>query len=92
MRENCREATSSCSCRGEIRFYGEESGATDAGLIDIRHNVKLWGLDCEVKRHAELSALEVHKDKTPIEISEMVLAEKWDVKMREQLYALHPSN
>ena len=44
------------SCRGEIRFYGEESGATDAGLVDIRHNVKLWGLDCEVKRHAELSA------------------------------------
>ena len=80
------------SCRGEIRFYGEESGATDAGLIDVRDNVKLWGLDCEVKRHAELSAMEENKNKTPTEISEMVLAEKWDVKMREQLYALNSSN
>ena len=38
-------------CRAEIRWCG----ATDAGLRDVRDNVRLWGLDDEIKHHAELS-------------------------------------
>ena len=30
--------------------------------------------------------MEVHKDKTPIEISDIGLAEQWDLKMRKELY------
>ena len=71
-------------CRAEIRWYG----ATDGGLRDIRDNVKLWGLKSEIALHAKLSAMEEHKDKSAIEISEMVLAEKLDVKLKERLYKL----
>jgi len=71
-------------CRAEVRWYG----ATCAGLRDVRDSVHLWGLKCEIARHAELWAMEEHKDKSAIEISEMVLDEKWDVKMKEALYAL----
>ena len=69
-------------CRAEIRWYG----ATDVGLRDVRDNVRLWGLKCEIKRHAELSAMEEHKDKSAIEISEMVLAEQWDIRKRDELH------
>jgi hypothetical protein len=31
-------------CRAEICWYG----ATDAGLRDIRPNVRLWGMQCEI--------------------------------------------
>ena len=36
--------------RGEVRWYG----ATDAGLMDVRWNVRQWGMRCEIQRHAEL--------------------------------------
>ena len=55
--------------------YGMFAGATDAGLCDVRDNVRLWGLQREIDCHTELSAMEVHNDKTPIEISNIVLAE-----------------
>ena len=48
--------------------------------------MRLWGLKCEIERHAELSKMECHKDKSVVEISEIVLAERWDLKMRRQLY------
>jgi len=38
-------------------------------------------MDCEIKRHKQLS--DMHVDKSPIEISEMVLEERWDLKMRK---------
>lgn len=41
-------------CRAEIRWYG----AFDVGLRDVRPLVKMWGLKCEIKRHAELSAMD----------------------------------
>ena len=44
-------------------------------------------MDCEIKRHKQLS--DMHVDKSPIEISEMVLEERWDLKMRKMLYQLH---
>ena len=69
-------------CRAEIRWYG----ATDAGLRDVRSNVRLWGLKCEIDRHAELTAMPMHKNKTATEISEIVLAERWDLKKRRELY------
>ena len=68
--------------RAEVRWFG----GTDDGLRDVRDNVRLWGLKCEIERHAELSKMECHKDKSVVEISEIVLAERWDLKMRRQLY------
>ena len=69
-------------CRGEIRWYG----ATDNGLRDVRDNICLWGMNCEIKRHQELSGKEENKNKSPIEISEMILNERWDLNMRRQLH------
>jgi len=70
-------------CRAEIRWYG----ATDDGLIDIRDDIYRWGLDCEIELHKKLSAMEEHTGKTAIEISEMVLDERLDLKLRKELYA-----
>ena len=69
-------------CRAEVRWYG----GTDAGLVDVRGNVRLWGLQCEVERHAALSAMEEHRGKSAVEISEIVLGERWDLKKRQELY------
>ena len=33
-------------CRAEVRWYG----ATNAGLRDVRDNIRLWGLQCEIDR------------------------------------------
>lgn len=74
------EVSSDRPCRAEIRWYG----ATDSGLKDVRPDVRLWGLNCEIKLHAELSA--EHPDKTPTEISEMVLDRRLDLQMRKELY------
>ena len=79
---NPQDAKRNRPCRAEIRWYG----ATDAGLVDVRGNIRLWGLTCEIDRHEQLSAMDEHKGKTPTEISEIVLAERWDIKMRKQLY------
>lgn len=67
-------------CRAEVRWYG----ASDAGLRDVRDNIRLWGLESEIKRHAELT--EQHRTKSPTEISDMVLDEGISLKKRKQLY------
>ena len=69
-------------CRVEIRWYG----ATYTGLRYVRDNVNLWGLNCEIKRHKELSDENENKNKSPVEIIEMVLNERWDLRMRKELY------
>ena len=57
-----------------------------SGLQDVRSNVRLWGLQCKVDRHADLSAMEENVGKSALEISEIVLAERWDLKKRKELY------
>ena len=69
-------------CRAEVRWYG----ATDAGLRDVRDNVRLWGMKSEIARHAELSAMPENKNKTPLEISIMVLNEDWPLRKRKRMY------
>ena len=69
-------------CRAEVRWYG----ATDEGLRDERGNVRIWGLNCEIDRHAVLSAKPENKNKSAIEISKLVLAERMDLQMRKELY------
>ena len=71
--------------RAEIRWYG----ATDAGLWDVRENVQLWGMDCEIERHDVLSAMEENKDKSRTEVSDMVVKQRWDLKRRKEIYELH---
>ena len=53
-------------------------------VVDVRVNARLWEMQCEIERHAELST--VHLGKSALEISEMVLAEDWPLKMRKELY------
>lgn len=72
-------------CRAEIRWYG----ATDAGLSDVRGSINLWGYKCEKERYAQLRSMEEHKDKSEVEIGEMALNERWDLKLREELYQMH---
>ena len=48
--------------RAEVCWYG----GTDDGLRDVRGNVRLWGLQCEIDRHAELSKKECNKDKSAV--------------------------
>ena len=69
-------------CRGEVRWYG----ATDDGLRDVRGDIRLWGLKSEIELHKKLSAMEEHRNKTPTEISELVLAERLDLKKRQELF------
>ena len=59
-------------CRAEIRRYR----ASDAGLRGACSNVKLWGMQCEIACHAQLSKMPEHLNKTPTEISELVLDER----------------
>ena len=69
-------------CRVEVRWYG----ATDSGLRDVRDNVRLWGMKSEIDLHAKLSSMDEHKNKTSVEISELVLSERLDLKKRKELY------
>ena len=63
-----------------MRWYGGK----DDSLVDVRANVRLWGMQCEIDRHAELST--AYLGKSALEISEMVLAENRPLKMRKELY------
>ena len=72
-------------CRAEIRWYG----ATHAGLSDVRGSIQAWAYKCEIERHSQLRAMEQHKEKSVEDISEMVLNERWDLKLREDLYKRH---
>ena len=38
------------------------------------------------ERHTALYAMDEHRDKSIKEISEFVLNERWDLKMRKELY------
>ena len=48
----------------EICWYD----ATDAGLVDVRPTVELWGLDAEVKRWRELRLSEYNAALSNLEI------------------------
>ena len=63
-------------CRAEIQWYG----VRDVGLRDVCSNVRLWGMQCEIDRQAELSKLPERSNKTPADISELVLDERLDLK------------
>lgn len=77
-------------CRAEVRWYG----AIDTGLRDVRPDVHLWGLRCEIELHAEMTKQEQQKkekDKkytplTPTQISDIILDMELDVKYRKELY------
>ena len=60
-----------CPSRAEIRWYG----GSDDGLVDVRGNVSMWGTNREIKRFEDLRSLDEHKDKSDIDIGEMVLEE-----------------
>ena len=48
--------------------------------------MNIWGMNSEIKRHKELSVEDENKSNSPIEISEMVLNERWDLRMLEKIY------
>ena len=43
-------------------------------------------MQCEVDRHTELSAMPENEGKSRVDISEMVLDERWDLKRRRDIY------
>lgn len=51
------ESTDGKWCRGEVRWYGK----TAPGLRDVRGDVHLWGMQCEIDLHKKLSGIEEHK-------------------------------
>ena len=63
----------------ETSYYG----VTDSGLRDARANMRPWGLEFEIERCAELTTIPTH-EKNATEISEIVLAERWDLKKRRE--------
>ena len=69
-------------CKAEIRWFG----GIDDGLVDIREEVDLWGMDAEVALWHEL--WEKHPDKSKLAISKMVLdanlPEKYGREHREK--------
>ncbi len=67
-------------CKAEIRWYG----ATDDGLVDVRPEVDLWGLESEIARWHELRNKECNKNLSKTEVSELVLAEDWPSKLRKK--------
>ena len=65
-------------CKAKIRWYG----AIDAGLINVRPKVEMWGLDVEIERWADLRALDSNVHLSDTDISELVLEEDWPSKMK----------
>ena len=71
-------------CRAEVRWYE----ATDDGLRDVWGNICLWGLKSKIDLHERMSTTDEHKNKTAIEISELVFAERLDLKNCRELYRI----
>jgi hypothetical protein len=68
-------------CRSEVRWYG----ATEHGCLDVRGQVDKWGTQNEVRRFHELFNKAEHKNKTTIDIGQMVLDEDWPERERDDL-------
>jgi hypothetical protein len=81
-RDNGKETDFGRPCRAAVRLFG----ATDVGLDDVRGDVSLWGLNEEVTKFQQLSAMEEHKNKSPQEIGEMVLSMNMPYVFRKELY------
>ena len=62
--ESKKSSKGRCS-RTEVRWCGK-----DDSFVDVHANVRLWGMQYEIDRHAELST--AHLGKSALEISEMV--------------------
>ena len=77
-------------CRGEVRWYGLETGATTAGLVDVRDSIHLWGYTCEKKLYREMLAMPEHKNTSALELGNKVLDEKLEeVKLKEFNEKIH---
>ena len=59
-----------------MRWYGGK----DDGLVNVLSDVRLWGMQCEIERHAEFST--ANPGKSALEIREMVLSEDWPLKCK----------
>ena len=70
--------------RLEVPWYG----GTNDGLVGVRGNMFRWAQQWEKVWHSTILVKADHTDKTPLEISKMVLAEQWDEKQRNKLYQL----
>ena len=67
--ESKKSSKGLCS-RAEVRWYG---GKHDS-LVNLRVDVRLWGMQCEIDHHSDLST--AHLGQSALQISEMVLAER----------------
>ena len=71
-------------------WYGLETGATAAGLVDVRDSIHLWGLKCEKELYQELLNMPEHKNTSALELGNKVLDEKLDeAKLKEFNEKIH---
>ena len=54
-------------------------------MRDIRGDVRLWGLDVEIKLFEQLLAMPEWRGKSRIEVGEEVLSRNLDLEMRKQM-------
>lgn len=66
-------------CKAEIRY----GGATDAGLVDARGEILLWGTKTEKQRWRELRTSQEYAGLSDSELSRKVLNENWPAKLKE---------
>ena len=66
-------------CKAEVQWYG----STDDGLVDVRPEVELWGIESEIVRWHELRNMDEHLELTNTDISEMVFEEDWPSKLQK---------
>ena len=63
----------------KIQYYE----ATDDGLVNVHPDPELWALESDLERWYELRNDDANKDKSNVEISELVLDEDWPSKLKK---------
>lgn len=61
----------------------QNCGATDDGLVDVRPNVELWGLEKKTEQWHEIRGS--NEDLTDLKVSEIVLAEDWSSTLKAEM-------
>lgn len=58
-------------------------GGTDYGLVGVRPQVSLWGLETEIERWHKLRARECKKTLSVTEVPEIIFEEDWPAKLQK---------
>ena len=67
-------------CKAKVRWYG----ATDDGLVDVRPEGELWGLESDIARWHELRGSDKNKNLSDTEVSKLVFEKDWSTKLQRK--------